>query len=233
MGLFFFGETTMRYMLNAFFKNRACGRAQKGSALIYILVAIVLIAALTAVFMQPASQQTRTQNSFRLSAEIVSQLQMIRAAIQDCILTYPEGDGAHGNYPLEADNAYLAGPAANKEVANIRCPGNNPGAPNQNNHGALFGGTTGRFLPAVPALFNPWVYRNGTGMTIDGQTVSGVMFQISTSASDAYLAEALEKVDGQFAQCETDYIVGDGSNGCPANNKCLRVWVRRIAPGCP
>lgn len=208
---------------------------QKGSALIYILIAIALIAALTAVFMQPASQQTQTQNSFKLGAELGSQVQMIRAAIQDCILLYPEGDGSYGKYPLEPDNAYLATPAANKEVGNIRCPGNNPGAPNQNNHAPMFGGSTGRFIPATPALFNPWIYRNtrGSTATVDGQTVNGVFFQISTSASDQYLADAMQKVDGQFTQCEADYIVGNGSNGCANNNKCLRIWVSRVAPTCP
>ena len=205
----------------------------KGSALIYILVAIVLIAALTTTFMSSSTQQTRSQNSFKVAAEISGQLQMIRSAVQACILTYPEGDGSYGNYPLEPDNAYLQNPAANKEAANIRCPGNNPGTPNQNDHAAMFGGSTGRFLPAAPPLFNPWIYRNGNNMNISGQTVSGIMFQISSSASDAYVAEALEKVDGQMAECESDYIVGDGSNGCPNNNKCLRVWIKRVAPTCP
>lgn len=210
--------------------------AQKGSALIYILIAIALIAALTAVFMQPASQQTQSQNSFKLGAELASQVQMIRASIQDCILLYPEGDGSYGKYPLEPDTAYLASPTASgeKPVSAIRCPGNNPGSPNTNNHAAIFGGATGRFIPATPALFNPWIYRNtrGGSTTIDGQSVNGVYFMISTSASDQYLADAMQKVDGQFTSCEADYIVGTGSNGCPANNKCLRVWVVRTAPSC-
>jgi len=206
---------------------------QTGSALIYILIAIALIAALTAVFMQPAGQQTQTQNTFKLAAEMNGQVQMIRAAIQDCILQYPEGDGAHGTYPLEPDDAYLASPAADKNILGLRCPGNNPGSPNQNNHGAIFGGATGRFVPAVSPLFDPWTYRSGTGMLIDGQSVSGIMFQTSTAASDSYLAEARQKVDSQFTACEADYIVGDDTNGCASGRKCLRIWVKRIAPACP
>jgi type II secretory pathway pseudopilin PulG len=213
---------------------------RRGSALIYILIAIALIAALTAVFMQPASQQTRTQNSFKLAAELGSQVQLIRSTIQDCILQYPEGDnlipnniGYHPNYPMDPDAAYLDSPAADKQVANIRCPGKNPGTGHENEHELMFGGTTGRFMPSTPALFDPWIYRNGTGMTINGQTVTGVFFQISTSASDAYLAESMQKVDEQFTGCEADYIAGDGTNGCANGAKCLRIWIKRVAPTCP
>lgn len=215
----------------------------RGSALIYILIAIALIAALTATFMQPASQETHTQNSYKLVAELNSQVQMIRSSIQDCILQYPQGDsginvsGYHANYPLEPDSTYLpTSPsirAADKNVANIRCPGNNPGGSNSAQHTLIFGGSTGRFMPATLALFNPWTYRNGTNMSIDGQTVTGVFFQITSTATDSYIAEAMQKVDEQFTQCEADYIAGNGSNGCPNNTKCLRIWVKRVAPSCP
>ncbi|HEY8962948.1 MAG TPA: hypothetical protein VIN59_00650 [Alphaproteobacteria bacterium] len=209
--------------------------AARGSALIYILIAIALIAALTAALMQPASQQTRSQNSFKVSAEINSQAQMIRSAIQDCILLYPEGDGSYGKFPLEPDTAYLASPVANKQAANIRCPGNNPGAPNQNNHAPIFGGNTGRFMPATPALFSPWIYRNtrGSAVAIDGENANGIFIRLDTSASDAYLAEAMQKVESTFTACEADYIVGTGSNGCPNGSKCLRIWINRTAPTCP
>lgn len=215
-------------------------RSSRGSALIYILIAIALIAALTAMFMQPSSQQTRSQNGFKLGAELNGQVQMIRAAIQDCILQYPEGDsgtsavtGYHGQYPVEPDNAYLASPAGDKAVANIRCPGNNAGGVNANNHTAMFGGNSGRFMPATPAMFSPWIYRNGTNMSIDGVTTTGVFFQINSTATDAFIGEAMQKVDEQFTQCEADYIAGTGSNGCPNNTKCLRIWVKRVAPACP
>lgn len=223
----------------------------RGSALIYILIAIALIAALTATFMQPASQETHTQNSYKLVAELNSQVQMIRSSIQDCILQYPKGDwhipgniGYHASYPMDPDSSYLpTSPsirAADKLVANIRCPGNNPGNPDPtvadpttNQHVPIFGGSTGRFMPSTLALFNPWTYRNGTSMSIDGQTVTGVFFQITSTATDSYIAEAMQKVDEQFAACEADYIAGNGSNGCANNTKCLRIWVKRVAPTCP
>lgn len=219
---------------------------QRGSALIYILIAIALIAALTASFMQPATQQTRTQNSFKLAAELNGQAQMIRAAIQDCILRYPQGDGTippghnggyHSPYPLQPDSTHLpANPplrAADSSVTALRCPGDNPGSPNENQHSLIFGGVTGRFLPIPPALFEPWTYRNGTAISEYGEVLTGVFVQVTTTATDAYLGEAMRKVDAQFATCETDYTAGDGSNGCATGKQCLRIWLKRISPACP
>lgn len=219
-------------------------RRERGSALIYILIAIALMAALTASFMQPATQQTRTQNSFKLAAELNGQVQMIRSAIQDCILRYPEGDdtvppghngGYHAPYPLEPNSTHLPAPlrSAGRTVADLRCPGNNPGGSDQNRHEMIFGGSAGRFLPTPPALFEPWTYRNGTGMSSTGEVLTGVLIEIATESTDAYLAEAMQKVDAQFTACETDYIAGNGSNGCAAGKFCLRIWLKRVAPACP
>ena len=60
-----------------------------------------------------------------------------------------------------------------------------------------------------------------------------LFFQTSTTATDQYVADAMQKVDAQLSDCESDYIVGDGSNGCPNGSKCLRIWISRIAPTCP
>lgn len=221
-----------------------CHHSQSGGALVYILVAIALIAALTASFMQPATQQTRTQNSFKLAAELNGQAHMIGSAIQDCILRYPEGDatvppahngGYHAPYPLEPDSTHLpdAIRAADKDVARLRCPGKPIVGMNGTHHAPMFGGSAARFEPVAPALFGPWIYRNGTGLIEDGETTTGAYFRIATGSIDAYLEAAMQKVDEQFAACESDYIVGNGSNGCAVDQRCLRIWVKRIAPACP
>ena len=80
--------------------------SEKGGALIYILIAIALLAALTTTFIQPGGQSSRTQNAFKLASELTSQSRVIRSGIQDCILRYPQGDDAPcaggvrgGDYP--------------------------------------------------------------------------------------------------------------------------------------
>lgn len=226
---------------------------QKGSALVYILIAIALLAALTATFMDSSSQQTSSQNSFNSVTELKSQVNFIRSAIEECVLRYPAGDSGMPAtnpvggqspirpYPLMPNNTYMASPTSSASflVSDIRCPGN-PG--NSNNHVKVFGGTSGRYLPPQPKLFDAWTYYNHT---------DGVFFTIKTNKSDAYLATALEKLDSEFSKCETQYInqttgttyFDSGSTaayGCAAGYKCLRVWVRPTATavypgetGCP
>lgn len=217
---------------------------EHGGALIYILIAIALLAALTASFIEPSSQQSRTQNSFKLAAEVDSQVQLIRSGIQNCILLHPEGDstinsgsvtdtGYHAPFPLTPNSTHLPTTptnfrAANAQVQFLRCPGVNGGTGAENQHSLIFGGSSGNFLPAVPALFDDWVYFNGSG-TVAGDAVDGVYFLLETTKSDPYLSESLQKVDGKLAACESDYIVGDGTNGCSNGSQCLRIWVKRVS----
>lgn len=218
-------------------------RSQRGSVLIYILIAIALIGALTAVFMQPASQQNRSQNSFRLAAELNGQVNLIRAAVQDCLLQFPEGDssivevGYHTPYPMNPNSTHLpdASPvirAANRNAEFLRCPGNNPGGAARVQHREIFGAASGRFMPQPPALVDAWTYYNGTGNTVEGVTLSGVYFETGSSASDAYVGEAMQRVAEQYGACEAQYIAGNGSNGCASGRQCLRVWMKRVAPVC-
>src|SRR5688572_18111001 len=138
-------------------------KQEKGSALVYILIAIALLAALTATFMDSSSQQTSSQNTFNTVTNLNSQISFITSAVQECVLSYPQGDNALANttnvpFPINPTSTYLSGPAANNNVANVRCPGN-PG--NSNVHSVIFGGSSGKFMPPPPNLFNAWNYYNG------------------------------------------------------------------------
>ena len=114
-----------------------------GSALIYILIAIALLAALTVSFMQPSGNQTQTNNAFKTVSELQSQVDFIRATVQECILSYPAGDatinntdgtqipspagttdvGADRRYPLRPDSDHLSSPTAGSRlVRDLRCP---------------------------------------------------------------------------------------------------------------
>ncbi len=225
-------------------------KGERGSALIYILIAIALLAALTVSFMQPSSQQGQSQGSFKLVSELQSQIEFIRTSVQECILSHPGGDigipngvgeedeGADRRYPIKPDSLYYSSaafaPAANRDVENIRCPGN-PG--DSVEHEKIFGGKAGKFLPPAPDLFdnntasgmNGWQWYNGP---------DGIFYWIATEKSDAFIATALNKLDDEFADCEADVI--DNSAGgsdedmdsdtpdqavCPAGARCFRLWM--------
>jgi len=189
-------------------------KTQKGSALVYILIAIALLAALTATFMDSSDTQTSSQRTFDVVTELNTQINFIRSAIQECVLTYPQGDttmppdpvgSSTGSqpvrpYPLVPFNSYLASPTAGTTLLqDIRCPGN-PG--NSNNHAKIFSGASGKFLPRPPRGFGDWAYHNDT---------DGVFFWIATARTDAYIDTAFQKLDAQFTKCETQYI--DATSG--------------------
>lgn len=236
-------------MAQAHFRNH-----EKGSALVYILIAIALLAALTVTFMEPSSQQTSTQNTFKTLAEVESQANVIRATLQECVLSYPKGDrcikdavplagycvpaagtdpGARRNYPINPDSNFYTsatpGKSGDREVRSLRCPGNNPGDnANHADHELIFTGAEGKFLPPPPELFGEWQYYNGA---------DGIFFWTATSKTDAFLLTALTKLDEKFAECEADVVdTSDAPAGaknldsgntlqCPANNVCFRVWM--------
>jgi hypothetical protein len=217
-------------------------KTQRGSALVYILIAIALLAALTATFMDSSSQQTSSQSSFNTVAELNSQINFIRSAIEECVLTYPAGDttmpatnpvGGFSPirpYPLMPISSYLASPATGSSlVKDIRCPGN-PG--NSNNHAKIFSGTSGKFFPPRLNMFGEWHYINHS---------DGVFIFIATNRTDAFLDTALKKIDEQYAPCEVQYV--DNSSGgagvdfspmanmtlCGAGTKCLAYRILTTA----
>ncbi|MEM6811663.1 MAG: hypothetical protein AAF549_04265 [Pseudomonadota bacterium] len=219
---------------------------QSGSAFIYILIAIALLAALTASFMRPASQQTTAQNTYQAITSLKSQIDFIQSSIQECVLTFPAGDDSDtGNIPVEVtqpypfsptddyfqiDSAPTNSPAAtetypNNNVEFISCPGN-PG--NSKDHRRIFGGVSGKFLPPPPELFEPWEYYNGE---------DGIFIFTETDKTDSFIQTALAKLDEQFSECQADVIDASGSQVdltsaggsndpiCSANSTCFRVWL--------
>jgi len=221
-------------------KRASVPKGENGSALIYILIAIALLGALTVSFMEPSSQQTSSQNTFKTAVSLQGQVDSIRSAIQECVLSYPQGDstidnsssgtdeGARKNYPIKPNSSHYDSPAstiaktAAPLVSEIRCPGDQ-GGPNPNDHDRIFGGSSGKFMQPPPDLFDPWQYYNGT---------DGIYFWTKTNKTDAFILSALEKLDDNFSECEADVI--DASSGaedldsdaeteCPSGNVCFRV----------
>ena len=218
-------------------------KGEKGSALVYILIAIALLAALTVSFMEPSSQQTSSQNTFKTAVALQGQVDIIRSSIQECVLSYPRGDGsidatgtgtdpgASKRYPIKPSSTHYDGPPAATVgktvgilVSDIRCPGDQNGA-NENDHDKIFGGASGKFMAPPPDLFDPWQYYNGT---------DGVYFWTETDKTDAFILSALEKLDDNYSECEADVI--DASGGavdldsastaetqCPSGHVCFRV----------
>lgn len=215
--------------------------SQRGSALVYILIAIALLAALTISFMEPASQQTQSQNNFKMVSEFESQIDFIRTSLQECVILHPKGDstidnssagtpddtvGSNTKYPIDPRSAHLDTPSTTADplVRELRCPGN-PG--DDDDHQPVFGGNTGKFLPPPPAMFADWQWYNG---------VDGIFFWTYTLNTDAFIQTAMDKLNEKFGLCEADVIrsgSGSGTNMdlagtvvCPQSATCFRMWLK-------
>lgn len=220
--------------------------ATAGSALIYILVAVALLAALTVSLMEPSGQQAQSQSSSALVTDLGGQISFIQSAISECVLTHPDQDSElttteqkNAPYPINPMDPYFSAQSADplsdtdNNAEHIRCPGN-PGGTGVNNqdHARIFGGASGKFLPPAPAMFNPWSYYNGD---------DGVAIMISTDKTDPFIETALAKLDARYSNCEsevidrrglgaltvtTDTTPGDtGERSCDADNICFRYWM--------
>lgn len=224
--------------------DREQGRfSERGSALVYILIAIALLAALTVTFMEPSSQQTTSQGSFKTLTAVQNQADVIRAAIQDCVLRSGRNTGqsdttidvsgggtdpdASKVYPIKPNSTHFTGaspgPTAGRLARDIRCPNQNPGGASVNDHELIFSGASGKFLPPAPDLFEDWQYYNGE---------DGVFFWTQTNKTDAFLVNALTKLDAKYSECEMDVVDATGgavdldSNGdveCSNGYTCLRL----------
>lgn len=214
---------------------------RRGSALVYILIAIALLGALTATLMDSSSQQISTQKGVNFVAEMKSQIGLIRAGIKECVLTYPEGDAAiaanpatmpalrpyNYPYPLKPNDVYLASPTSGVSwVDDIGCPGN-PG--NSNSHRKIFGGTSGKYFPKPAKPFDQWYYYNGA---------NGIYVMNWTAATDSFITTSLQRLEQDYAKCEADIIdarsgtvtVDTEGSTCVNGRICFRYWLL-VKPG--
>jgi hypothetical protein len=210
---------------------------QHGGALLYILIAIGLLGALTASLSGNNSTLNNSQNAAKIKMELRSQIEYIRNAINECVMNFPDGDptvndgtitdaGYIAPYPVKPNSNHFTGStlgiSPNNSTIYLRCPGN-PGI--DNNHTPIFGASSGKTLP--PTLYElNWLYGNKTE-TLIGENVTGVYIRAATTKSDVSLKKALTELASEYGECEADYIEGNNSNGCITGSTCIRIWLVR------
>ncbi len=196
---------------------------EKGGAIFYILLAIVMLAMLTFAFTDGGSLNTSKQNAYKISEQLYTQFNNINAAVMGCILEYPEGggdlngdtnidalDNPNRPYPLTPTNANNpGGAAANDQARNMKCPGSGS---------SIFqgSGTIGSYLSPPPAEFSEWEYFNVAGGAPNG----GVYVRI-IGGNNPTASEVVELLQLKF---DSSQITID-HNSCGTN--CIVIWIKR------
>src|SRR5690606_1005496 len=147
------------------------GRAREaGNVLFYIFLAIGLLGALTFAFTRDSRENTTTQSAFRAAEELYAQVNLVRSAIVECAVEYPQGggdldasgvidatDNPNNPYPVVPNHPNNPhGVALDTYVRSLSCTGAPAG------QGNIFQGAQnrGRFLPPPPLGFSEWEYLN-------------------------------------------------------------------------
>lgn len=206
-----------------------------GNVLLYILIAIALLAALTYSMTKEGGTKASVHLAHKTSQELYVQVNLIRSAVLECTLAYPAGggdlypagspdgvidadDNPNNPYPLNPSSPLNPdGAAANDNVRNLTCIG----APAGSRSIFQGAGTQGRYLPPPPPGFGEWTYINhGDSST----PTEGVRIQIIAS-DNATNRDALNRLMTKFSACQADLDYG----GCGAT--CFTAWIQRTS--CP
>ncbi len=225
--------------------------SEKGNVLLYVLMAIGLMAALTYAYVKDSRENYASQSAVQIAETLFAQANMIRSAVVQCSAEYPSGggdlnadgtitpaDNPNNPFPINPSSALHAGrtidgvvggtpdpiPAAVDDTAKyLSCIG----APAS--VALMFSGANnqGRFLPPTPSGFSEWTYTNDTsGVPAPNGAGNypngkGVYIRITGPANDAASINALNRVMNKFTQYQADLNYG----GCGAT--CLTIWIQR------
>ena len=210
---------------------------EAGNVLLYVLIAVALLAALTFAFARGNRDNLSQQKGVSMAEDLFVQANMIRAAVQQCVLEYPKGggdiapagapdgvidasDNPNNPYPLAPSDALNpfapAGiaAAADDRAKYLTCVGASAA------EARMFEGSSnqGRFLPPIPAGFSEWVYKNdGTGVYIQ-----------TAGSNDGAAKKALDLLERKFDSCQVSRAGGCGLS----QPNCFTIFIVKAA-GCP
>lgn len=160
--------------------------SQRGNVLFIILIAVALLAALSATMMQGGGQQAVSISADKLASEVYTQAQGIRSALIECNLTYNYG------YPSATYNG---------AVGNVECQ-----VDDVPTYTSIFTGSAGSFLQDPPKGFGDWQYYN------DG--AGGISISLSSTVNlDNARSSALGMAAGRFASSEISLVNTVGAPG--------------------
>ena len=203
--------------------------SERGSIIIYLIMALVLMATLIVFMTQGTKKGPQSQQLDEVTQYLESDVKVIDAAINDCVLTYSAAvdrdadgdkdatDNPNAPFPVYGD---LSSGGAGTAIANIKCLG----APAAKQ--VIFNNQPGRSFRLL----------SGSDYTVTYFTdaTEGIRITMSRSSTSDIWLEAIGRLNTKLATCQAEV---DTAGGCA--NGCLKYWVKRRSTsvaaegGCP
>ncbi|MER2520171.1 MAG: hypothetical protein ABTQ34_05725 [Bdellovibrionales bacterium] len=199
-----------------------CGSsARLGIAIGPILFVIAMIGVLSTAMMSGIGNFGTASVADRISINIITQANLIRAKINECNLTYGTDSNYDGYPSSDTTNGTL--------VSALLCQGDNAGLQN------IWSGTRVTSLPPPPPGFGPWRYINTNGTGFGGTAAGGRCIWIApTSASpssNAGIVTGLTKAASKFTQATANDGASEVNYNPASSTQRFVVWITPPAVG--
>lgn len=170
---------------------------ERGSAIIYIFAAVSLAALLIfAVTKSSTDTSPKALEVSRIEAQLRAWINVVRAEIMECVLTYPNPVDVDGDGDIDCtDNNNPPFPIAAASMAVMECPGAPTGQK------AMFTGKNGRFLPDLPDSGHA-----SAGMSNNADGTVGIALVYVSSPIEAQIIEAMQRIANGVDLTYTTYL---------------------------
>jgi hypothetical protein len=201
-------------------------QSQKGSIIIYIMIAIFLTGLLVATMTQGSKISA---SSGQLDAALLllqSDIKTVQANISECVQTHPEAVDVNGNgtadatddpnqpFPLYGD---LSSGAAGDALMDIKCPG----APVAQQ---LI------FTDAISASLKLLNDTSNYTATYFNDATEGVYLRITRAVPDTLWPEMLSRLENKYSKCAAVSVTADPDPlGADCSGGCFYYWILRRA----
>lgn len=218
-------------------------RCERGSIVVYILIAIFLTGLLVAAMTQGAKKSANTQQLDEMMLYVQADIKAAQAAITECAQVYPEpvdidGDGnanttdnPNAPFPLYcADSscvrADLTSGAGGKAITSIGCAGAPDGQRN------ILGTPGALKVLGDTAEFTTKYFTD---------TTEGVYIRITRVGTDPVWTEAISQLDKKYSKCVAAAVTSNPDpTGFNCSAGCFYYWILRRSTssgsfegGCP
>lgn len=233
---------------------------EKGSIIVYILIAIFLTGLLVSMMSQGAKKSASSEQIDEVMMYLQADIQTVQSNITECVTSYQNnnfcpssgcvsqygstttvGTPDYGNpnppFPMPASSS---SGTVGTALASIQCPR----APSGQQ--TIFTDSITQSLKLLQDTANyTTTYFNGNSSVADSGNsgvYEGVYLRIERTVSDPVWTEAIARMNNKYSACSVAYVAPGGTDptghACP--NGCLYYWILRLPTsstswktGCP